>query len=92
KIFRKTIRARLKEDIKKRKGLTHFVRAVVEDANGGYTASSTGEQGSGILKSMVRANGLIVLPEETEFVKAGDEVTVQIIDDSLKLTVKPEYL
>lgn len=92
KIFRKTIRARLKGAIKKRKGLMHFVRAVVEDANGWYTASTTGEQGSGILKSMVRANGLIVLPEETEFVKAGSEVTVQLLDTSLERTEKPDYL
>ncbi|MDO9585207.1 MAG: molybdopterin molybdotransferase MoeA [Syntrophales bacterium] len=92
KIFRKTVKAFLKEDIKKRKGFMHFIRAVVAVSDGRYVASTTGEQGSGILKSMVRANGLIILPEEKEFAKAGDEVTVQLIDDSLKLTAKPEYL
>lgn len=92
KIFRGIIKAFLREDIKKKKGYIHFIRAVVAVSGGRYIASTTGEQGSGILKSMIRANGLIILPEEKEFAKVGDEVTVQLIDDSLKLTVKPEYL
>jgi molybdopterin molybdotransferase len=92
RIFRKTVKAFLKEDIEKRKGLTHFIRAFIKEGEGGYTASTTGEQGSGILKSMVQANGLIMLPEGEEKVKAGAEVTVQLLDDSLRMTVRPEYL
>ncbi|MCX5832137.1 MAG: molybdopterin molybdotransferase MoeA [Deltaproteobacteria bacterium] len=91
-IFRKTVRAVLQEDIEKRKGFTHFIRALVKAGAGGYTVSTTGEQGSGILKSMVRANGLIVLPENTEKVKAGTEVKVQMLDNSLSWTSQPEYL
>jgi molybdopterin molybdotransferase len=91
-IFRKTVRAVLQEDIEKRKGFTHFIRALVKAGAGGYTVSTTGEQGSGILKSMVRANGLIVLPENTEKVKAGTEVKVQLLDNSLSWTSQPEYL
>ncbi len=40
----------------------------------------TGAQGSGILKSMVRANGLIVIPEDREIGKAGERVKVQLLD------------
>ncbi|MDP2725264.1 MAG: molybdopterin molybdotransferase MoeA, partial [Syntrophales bacterium] len=46
KIFRKTVKAILKEGIEKRKGLTHFIRAIVSFTDGRYTASTTGEQGS----------------------------------------------
>jgi molybdopterin molybdotransferase len=91
-IFRKTVRAVLQEDIEKRKGFTHFIRALVKADAGGYTVSTTGEQGSGILKSMVRANGLIVLPENIEKVKSGKEVKVQLLDNSLSWTSQPEYL
>jgi molybdopterin molybdotransferase len=91
-IFRKTVSAVLQEDIEKRKGFTHFIRALVKAGAGGYTVSTTGEQGSGILKSMVRANGLIVLPENMEKVKAGTEVKVQMLDNSLSWTLQPEYL
>lgn len=91
-IFRKTVSAVLQEDIEKRKGFTHFIRALVKAGAGGFTVSTTGEQGSGILKSMVRANGLIVLPENMEKVKAGTEVKVQMLDNSLSWTLQPEYL
>jgi molybdopterin molybdotransferase len=91
-IFRRTVRAVLQENIEKRKGFTHFIRALVKAGAGGYTVSSTGEQGSGILKSMVRANGLIVLPEDVDKVKSGTEVMVQLLDNSLSWTSQPEYL
>jgi molybdopterin molybdotransferase len=92
KLFRKTITATLKEEINKKSGLVHFIRAYLKHEDGKFTASTTGEQGSGILKSMVRANGLIVLPENKTWAKAGDDVTVQLIDNSLELTAQPEYL
>ncbi len=90
-LFRKTVRATVREDISKKEGTKHLIRARVDYENGQYTVSITGEQGSGILKSMVRANGLIILPEDATSVKAGEEVTVQLIDSSLEQTTKPDY-
>ena len=57
----------------------------------GYTVVTTGDQGSGILKSMVRANGLIILSEEVTKVRAGGMVTVQLLDDSLDRMTEPGY-
>ena len=91
-LFRRTVRAVLKEDLTKTKGFRQFIRGMVQYENGQYAVSSTGEQGSGILKSMVRANGLIVVPEDVTSVSAGEEVTVQLLDRTLELTAKPEYL
>ena len=91
-LFRRTIKALLHEDIKKSKGVKHFIRARVKYEEGRYTVSTTGEQGSGILKSMVRANGLIILPEDVASARKGDEVTVQLIDTSLEQTAQPGYL
>ncbi|MBW2594519.1 MAG: molybdopterin molybdotransferase MoeA [Deltaproteobacteria bacterium] len=91
-IFRRIIRAKLTEDIKKKKGLRYFIRARVKSQGKEFVAETTGEQGSGILKSMVLANGIIVIPEDADFVKAGSEVTVQLLDNSQDFTKDPEYL
>jgi molybdopterin molybdotransferase len=91
-IYRKAIQAEMTDGFVKKKGLKYFIRARVEHRDGKYYASMTGEQGSGILKSMVLANGLIVLPEDVTEVKPGDKVSVQLLDSSLNLTRVPEYL
>ncbi|MBU0652532.1 MAG: molybdopterin molybdotransferase MoeA [Proteobacteria bacterium] len=90
-LFRQTVQARLGEDINKKPGIRHFIRARIQRDGDLYTVVTTGDQGSGILKSMVRANGLIILPEEVTTVQAGGMVTVQLLDDSLDWTLEPGY-
>ena len=41
---------------------------------------STGEQGSGILRSMAMAEGLMVVPADEQGLAAGEQVTVQLLD------------
>jgi molybdopterin molybdotransferase len=91
-LFRRTIQAVLTVSIEKKKGARHFIRARITFEDDRYLAVSTGEQGSGILKSMVKANGLIVLPEDTASVKVGEMVTVQLMDLSLLQTDQLSYL
>ena len=83
KIFRQTIQAVCNDEFQKNPGFRHFIRAVVKKEKDRYVAITTGDQGSGILKSMVAANGLIVIGEEETRIKKGSEVTVQLLDDSL---------
>lgn len=80
KLFRPVIEAVIKEDFKKAIGRRYFLRGYVSFENGQYVVTTTGEQGSGILKSMVKANGLIVIPEDLEIVRAGEKVKVQLLD------------
>lgn len=80
KIFRPIIEATLREEIKKEPGRRHFIRAIVSYEQGSYLVTTTGAQGSGILSSMIRANGLIIIPEDCEIVKAGEKVKVQLLD------------
>jgi molybdopterin molybdotransferase len=61
-------------------GRRGFVRVVVTRQAGVYHARTTGEQGSGVLTSMAKANGLAIVPEGTRHVKAGSEVVVQMLD------------
>ena len=82
-LFRKTIQASLKEKVEKKPGLRYFLRGIIGEEKGKYTVVTTGEQGSGILKSMVMANGIIVLSEDVTKVTRGTMVTVQVLDDAI---------
>lgn len=91
RIFRETLTAQSAQDIKKGIGVKNFIRAVVQKEKGRYLARVTGEQGSGILKSMVVANAFIVLPEKVSFVKKGDQVVLQLLDETLTRTDVPIF-
>ena len=91
RIFRETITAQSAQDIKKGIGTKNFIRAVVQKEKDRYLARVTGEQGSGILKSMVVANAFIVLPEKVSFVKKGDQVVLQLLDETLTRTEVPRF-
>ncbi len=67
--------------IKKAKGRTEFQRGVLSAAaDGVWTVRTTGEQGSGILKSMSDANCFIILGDHIGNVDAGAVVDVQILE------------
>jgi molybdopterin molybdotransferase len=91
RIFRETLTAQSAQDIKKGIGVKNFIRAVVQKEKNRYLARVTGEQGSGILKSMVAANAFIVLPEKVSFVKKGDQVVLQLLDETLTRTDVPRF-
>jgi molybdopterin molybdotransferase len=75
-----TIRATIEGVITNTDGRRVFARVIVTRRGGQYYASVTGPQGSGILTSMVKANGLAVIPESRKGVKTGDMVEVQMLD------------
>jgi len=63
--------------IRKKPGRTEYQRAIVSPApDGGWQADITGSQGSGILRSMSQANGLMVLHHDQGDVAAGQLVDV----------------
>jgi len=75
-----SIAAIMEDDIVNTDGRRIFSRVTVAKRNGKYYARVTGPQGSGILTSMVKANGLAVIPENTKGVKKGDIVQVQMLN------------
>jgi molybdopterin molybdotransferase len=78
-VLRPVVEAVLKEEIRKTTGRRHFIRAFVSFKEGSYFATTTGDQGSGILMSMLKANGLIMIPEAQEIARVGDKVRVQLL-------------
>ncbi|MCX8044797.1 MAG: molybdopterin molybdotransferase MoeA [Desulfobacterota bacterium] len=79
-IYRRPIKAVSRDRIASRPGRMFFVRCVVTEENGVYYATMTGEQGSGMLTSMARANGLMIIPDTKDGIAPGDTVSVQILD------------
>jgi molybdopterin molybdotransferase len=78
------LRARSEEAIRKKAGRTEYQRGVVSrDASGALVVRTTGSQGSGVLSSMARANGLIVLGHSQGNVGIGDEVDVMMFQGVL---------
>ncbi|MEY2802594.1 MAG: putative molybdopterin biosynthesis protein moeA [Pseudomonadota bacterium] len=78
------LRARSTEAIRKKPGRTEYQRGIVtRTAEGGLQVRTTGNQGSGVLSSMVQANGLIVLHHAQGSVAAGDEVDVMPFDGAI---------
>ncbi len=92
RIFRPTLKAFLKEDLSKKVGLSYFMRCRLLEEGGRLYVTTTGEQGSGILSSMVKAQGLLVLPEEKSGAQSGELVSVIPLDPYLFHTSEPTYL
>ena len=70
--------------LKKAPGRTEFQRGILtQDANGAWSVRVTGEQGSGILRSMSEANCFIILPTEQGNVAAGTLVDVQVMEGAV---------
>ena len=73
------LQARSSEAIRKKPGRTEYQRAIVSRAaDGALTVRTTGQQGSGVLSSMVQANGLMVLPHAQGNIAIGDGVEVMM--------------
>lgn len=78
-LARPVVQALFQETLSKRPDRRHFLRGILWMENGMLMVRTTGSQGSGILTSMVKANGLIDIPVEVEKLKPGDVVNVQVM-------------
>jgi len=78
------LRAKCLEPLRKKAGRTEYQRGFVSSApDGTLQVRTTGNQGSGVLSSMVQGNGLIVLHHAQGNVAIGDEVDVMMFDGAI---------
>lgn len=77
---RPRVNAVLQDDSFNTAGRRNYIRVSVERRDNGYIARTTGEQGSGILSSITRANGLLAMPENVLHLKRGDNVEIYMLD------------
>jgi molybdopterin molybdotransferase len=66
--------------IRKQAGRREYLRGLIATVDGQWQVKTTGNQGSGILRSMTEANCFIVLPEDCAGIQPGDRVEVQLFD------------
>jgi molybdopterin molybdotransferase len=80
RLAKPSVSAIMQDSVARKDGRRHFLRVQVWRERDGYHARLTGPQGSGILNSMVQANGLAVIPEDCDALPAGERVTVLMLD------------
>jgi len=77
---RPVIEATLKNTIYNNDNRRVFARVFVTRTITGFDATLTGAQGSNLLTSMSRANGLAICPEDISVLNVGEMVKVKMID------------
>ena len=78
-LTRPSVTAVMESPIKNDDNRRIFARVIVSRREGKYFARLTGPQGSGVLTSMAKANGLAVIPETTKELKPGTTVDVMLL-------------
>ena len=78
-LTRPSVTAVMESPIKNDDNRRIFARVIVSRREGKYFARLTGPQGSGVLTSMAKANGLAVISETTKELKPGTTVDVMLL-------------
>jgi molybdopterin molybdotransferase len=87
---RPVLEAVFQETFSKRNDRRHFLRGILTREEGVLKVRTTGDQGSGILTSMVKANCLIDVPEDVERLAPGETVAVQVLNDRIWTDEPPQ--
>ena len=74
------VTAVLAETLRSAAGKTEFVRARLQSESGTLSARVSGDQGSGRLSTMTRANALLVIGADETHLQAGTQVVAQLLD------------
>jgi molybdopterin molybdotransferase len=85
RVIKPFVKAVLHGKARKKPGKINFLRVRLTNENGRYLAHSSGDQNTGILKTMLLADAMARLPaDRTEFAP-GDEVDVHILSSNLDM-------
>jgi molybdopterin molybdotransferase len=74
RVIRPLVKVTLAEEVRKKPGKVQFVRLQLNREGKGFTGRSSGDQNTGILKTMLMADAMAVLPAEGSRFAAGEEV------------------
>lgn len=84
RVFRPKVRAVLQEPVTNIGTRPHLIRGIVSSHDDRYSVSTTGNQSSGRLSSLIQGNGLIRLAPDRSYAR-GDEVEVLLLDRGFEL-------
>jgi len=85
RVLRPLFKAVLREALKKKPGKVQIVRLRLEKEGGRWYAASAGNQQTAILRTMVDAQAIAVLPAGSSGSSAGDEVDVHYYGNHIEL-------
>lgn len=85
RVLRRTVPAVLQEAIRKKPDKVNFLRVRLVEEAGRYLAFLSGNQQTSYLKTMVQADGIVVLPKERTEFSVGEELQVQLLRPELEL-------
>jgi molybdopterin molybdotransferase len=91
RLHRPLVHARLAETLRKKPGRMNLVRVELAREGDAVVARSTGNQSSGVLKSMIRAHGILIFPAEASELAAGAVATVQVLDADFLASDAPGF-
>lgn len=77
------VRARMSERVANRDAMRSYLRVHLKNTELGLIAEPLRITGSGILSSLLKANGIVVIPENIEGIEEGDAVEVSVIGEVL---------
>jgi len=79
RVIKPYVQATLRSEVRKKPGRVHFVRVRIDVENGMNWATSAGDQNTGILGTMLRANGIAMLPKDKSVFSPGEVVAVHLL-------------
>jgi molybdopterin molybdotransferase len=85
RVFKPFVRAILQDEARKKAGKVNFLRVRLERRDGKYLAYSSGNQTTGILKTMLMADAIAKLPADRTSFSPGEEVEVHILSGSAEM-------
>ncbi|UCH01619.1 MAG: molybdopterin molybdenumtransferase MoeA [Candidatus Bathyarchaeota archaeon] len=77
--WNRVVHAKMTRRIPSSLGNKTFTRVLVKYMKGKFVAEPLRTSGSGVISSMIRANGLVAIPENKEGLEAGEEVEVILL-------------
>lgn len=79
---RAKVRARISRRVPTAPGIRHYLRVVLKESKDGPVAEPITITGSGLLSSVTKADGMVVIGEDLEGLEKGDEVEVELLGES----------
>jgi molybdopterin molybdotransferase len=79
------IKVVLQNEARKKPGKINFLRVRLEYVNGSYLAYSSGDQNTGILKTMLLADAIALLPADRTSFSPGEELDAHILSGNVEM-------
>lgn len=80
---RRTLRARISRRVPTAPGIRHYLRVVLKKGREGLVAEPITITGSGLLSSITKADGMVIIREDLEGLEKGDEVEVELLGEGV---------